>query len=89
MGCRRLGKPHPRAPPAGRLVEQTRSDMNYSKRFLVEPGAKVKLHKIDPSYIDPDVTEKDALAETKKLCKKNLRTSVSLSVRKCSNELIW
>jgi len=44
--------------------------MNYSKRFVVEPGAKVKLHKIDPGYIDSDLTEKDALAETKKLCKK-------------------
>ena len=44
--------------------------MNYSKRFVVEPGAKVKLHKIDPGYIDPDVTEQDALAETKKLCKR-------------------
>jgi hypothetical protein len=38
--------------------------MNYAKRFVVEPGAKVKLHKIDPGYIDPDVTEKEALAET-------------------------
>jgi hypothetical protein len=35
--------------------------MNYSKRFIVEPGTKVKLHKIDPGYIDPDATEKDAL----------------------------
>ena len=26
--------------------------MNYSKRFVVEPGDKVKLHKIDPGYID-------------------------------------
>jgi hypothetical protein len=52
--------------------------MNYSKRFVVEPGAKVKLHKIDPAHIDPDLTEKDALAETKKLCKKlrNLQTKL-------------
>ena len=32
--------------------------MNYSKRFVVEPGARVKLNRIDPGYIDPDVTEK-------------------------------
>ena len=38
--------------------------MNYCKRFVVEPGAKVKLHKIDPGFIDPDQTEKNALAET-------------------------
>jgi hypothetical protein len=44
--------------------------MNYSKRFVVEAGARVKLHKIDPGYIDPEVTEKDALAQTKKLCKR-------------------
>ena len=43
--------------------------MHYFKRFIVEPGAKMKLHKIDPGYIDPDVTEQDALTETKKLCK--------------------
>ena len=44
--------------------------MNYSKRFVVEPGSRVKLHKTDAGYIDPDLTEKDALAETAKLCKK-------------------
>jgi len=52
--------------------------MNYSKRFIVEPGARVKLHKIDPGYIDPDMTEKDALAETKKLCKKLRKLQASL-----------
>jgi hypothetical protein len=39
--------------------------MNYSKRFVVEPGAKANLRKVDPSYVDPDMTEQDALAETK------------------------
>jgi hypothetical protein len=39
--------------------------MTYSKRFVVKPGAKVNLRKVDPSYVDPDLTEQDALAETK------------------------
>ena len=26
--------------------------MNYRKRFVVEPGAKVRLDKIDPSFKD-------------------------------------
>ena len=62
--------------------------MNYSKRFVVEPGAKVKLHKIDPGYIDPDVTEKDALAETKKLCKKLRKLQASLYSEKQRSVLI-
>ncbi len=52
--------------------------MNYTKRFMVEPGTKVKLHKIDPGYIDPDVTEKEALAETRKLCKRLRKVQASL-----------
>jgi PPK2 family polyphosphate:nucleotide phosphotransferase len=56
--------------------------MNYSKRFIVEPGDRVKLHKIDPGYIDPDVTEKDALAETNKLCKKLRKLQTSLYCEK-------
>ena len=36
--------------------------MTYSKRFVVKPGAKVNLRKVDPSYVDPDMTEQDALA---------------------------
>jgi PPK2 family polyphosphate:nucleotide phosphotransferase len=62
--------------------------MNYSKRFVVEPGAKVKLHKIDPGYIDPDVTEKDALAETEKLCKKLRKLQASLYGEKQRSVLI-
>jgi hypothetical protein len=31
--------------------------MNYTNRFVVEPGAKVKLHKVDPGTIDPDLSE--------------------------------
>jgi PPK2 family polyphosphate:nucleotide phosphotransferase len=62
--------------------------MNYSKRFAVEPGAKVKLHKIDPGYIDPDVTEKDALAETKKLCKRLRKLQTSLYSEKQRSALI-
>jgi PPK2 family polyphosphate:nucleotide phosphotransferase len=62
--------------------------MNYSKRFVVEPGDRVKLHKIDPGYIDPEVTEKDALAETKKLCKKLRKLQTSLYSEKQRSVLI-
>jgi PPK2 family polyphosphate:nucleotide phosphotransferase len=62
--------------------------MNYSKRFVVEPGTKVKLHKIDPGYIDPDLTEKDALAETEKLCKKLRKLQASLYNEKQRSVLI-
>jgi PPK2 family polyphosphate:nucleotide phosphotransferase len=62
--------------------------MNYSKRFVVEPGSKVKLHKIDPAYVDPDLTEKDALAQTKKLCKKLRRLQASLYGEKQRSVLI-
>jgi len=62
--------------------------MNYSKRFVVEPGARVKLRKIDPGYIDPDVTEKDALAETKKLCKRLRELQASLYSEKQRSVLI-
>jgi len=56
--------------------------MNYSKRFVVDPGAKVKLHQVDPGYIDPDVNEKDALKETKKLCKRLRKLQASLYCEK-------
>jgi PPK2 family polyphosphate:nucleotide phosphotransferase len=62
--------------------------MNYLKRFVVEPGDKVKLHKIDPGYIEPDLTEKDALAETKKLCKKLRKLQTSLYCEKQRSMLI-
>jgi PPK2 family polyphosphate:nucleotide phosphotransferase len=62
--------------------------MNYSKRFVVEPGARVKLHKIDPGYIDPDVTEKAALAETKKLCNRLRKLQAALHSEKKQSVLI-
>jgi PPK2 family polyphosphate:nucleotide phosphotransferase len=62
--------------------------MNYSKRFIVEPGAKVKLYKIDPGYIDPDMTEQDALAETKKLCKKLRKLQTKLYSEKQRSMLV-
>jgi PPK2 family polyphosphate:nucleotide phosphotransferase len=62
--------------------------MNYSKRFAVEPGAKVQLHNIDPGYVDADLTEKDALAETKKLCKKLRKLQASLYSEKQRSVLI-
>jgi PPK2 family polyphosphate:nucleotide phosphotransferase len=62
--------------------------MNYSKRFVVEPGSRVKLHKTEAGYIDPDVTEKDALAETAKLCKKLRKLQASLYSEKQRSVLI-
>jgi polyphosphate kinase 2 (PPK2 family) len=62
--------------------------MNYSKRFVVELGAKVKLHKIDPGYIDTDMTEQDALAETKKLCKRLRKLQAALYSEKQRSVLI-
>jgi PPK2 family polyphosphate:nucleotide phosphotransferase len=48
----------------------------------------VKLHKIDPGYIDPDVTEKDALAQTKRLCKRLRELQASLYCEKQRSVLI-
>jgi PPK2 family polyphosphate:nucleotide phosphotransferase len=62
--------------------------MNYSKRFVVEPGAKVNLRNVDPCYVDPDMTEKDALTETKKLCKKLRKLQTSLYCEKQRSVLI-
>src|SRR5215472_16930649 len=62
--------------------------MNYSKRFVVEPGANVKLHEVDPGYIDPEVTEQDALAETKKLRKRLIKLQASLFCEKQRSVLI-
>jgi PPK2 family polyphosphate:nucleotide phosphotransferase len=40
--------------------------MDYRKRFVVEPGAKVRLSKIDPSYTGKDETHDKALSEIQK-----------------------
>lgn len=40
--------------------------MNYSKKFIVEPGSKVRLAKIDPSYSGKHETHKTAVAEIAK-----------------------
>lgn len=40
--------------------------MNYRKAFVVEPGAKVHLAKIDPAYAGKHKADKTALAETAK-----------------------
>jgi hypothetical protein len=45
-------------------ISSWRQDMNYSKQFMVEARTNVKLHEIDPGYIDSDMTEEvAALAE--------------------------
>jgi PPK2 family polyphosphate:nucleotide phosphotransferase len=62
--------------------------MNYSKRFIVEPGDQVKLHKIDPGCLDPEVTEKDALAQTKQLCKRLRELQAALYCEKQRSVLI-
>jgi PPK2 family polyphosphate:nucleotide phosphotransferase len=62
--------------------------MNYAKQFLVEPGTNVKLHKIDPGYIDPDLSEEEALKETKKLCKRLRKLQASLYCEKQRSVLI-
>ena len=40
--------------------------MDYRKRFAVEPGAKVRLSKIDPSYTGKHVSHEKALPELQK-----------------------
>ena len=41
--------------------------MNYGKRFVVEPGAKVRLDKVDPGFKDKhDESHKDATPEIQK-----------------------
>jgi PPK2 family polyphosphate:nucleotide phosphotransferase len=40
--------------------------MNYRKKFLVEPGAKVRLSKIDPAYTGKHKTHERALPEIQK-----------------------
>ncbi len=44
--------------------------MDYRKLFLVEPGKRLKLAKMDPGYCGKDVSEKDAKAEIEKCCGK-------------------
>src|SRR5215831_18982865 len=38
--------------------------MDYRKKFVVEPGAKLKLSKLDPSYKGKHESESDAKKET-------------------------
>lgn len=40
--------------------------MDYRKKFMVEPGAKVRLSKIDPSYTGEHETQEKAASETAK-----------------------
>jgi PPK2 family polyphosphate:nucleotide phosphotransferase len=42
--------------------------MDYRKRFIVEPGSKIKLAGIDPGYTPKHLTETEAKAETDKHC---------------------
>jgi len=40
--------------------------MNYGKKFIVEPGSKVRLSKIDPAYAGKHESHQTAIAETAK-----------------------
>jgi PPK2 family polyphosphate:nucleotide phosphotransferase len=40
--------------------------MDYRKRFIVEPGSKIKLSRIDPGYAPKHLSETEAKAETEK-----------------------
>ena len=42
--------------------------MNFRKKFVVEPGTKVRLSKVDAAYKGKDFTEEQAAAETQKDC---------------------
>jgi PPK2 family polyphosphate:nucleotide phosphotransferase len=44
--------------------------MDYRKKFVVEPGARVKLQKIDPDYTGKHVSKKSAESATEKHCGK-------------------
>jgi PPK2 family polyphosphate:nucleotide phosphotransferase len=44
--------------------------VNYRKKFLVEPGKKIKLSKVDAAYEGKGITEEEALTEIKKDCKR-------------------
>ena len=48
----------------------------------------MKLHTIDPGYVDPDVSEQDALAHLKKLCKKLRKLQAALYSEKQRSVLI-
>src|SRR6516225_4220134 len=50
--------------PGGRATaELAGEDMDYRKKFVVEPGGKLKLSKLDPSYKGKHETESDAKKE--------------------------
>ena len=42
--------------------------MDYRKEFVVKPGTKVKLGKLDPGYTGKHMSEQDALATLQKHC---------------------
>ena len=45
------------------MSQDDHNKMDYRKKFMVEPGAKVRLSKIDASYTGKDETHEQALAE--------------------------
>ena len=44
--------------------------MDYRNKFLVKPGERIKLRKIDAGYTGEHVSKKDALPKTEKHCEK-------------------
>lgn len=43
--------------------------MDFRKEFVVEPGTKVRLRKIDATYKDKDPTEQQAATQTQQYCR--------------------
>jgi PPK2 family polyphosphate:nucleotide phosphotransferase len=55
------------APPSrGREAHDREASMNYGKKFIVKPGVKLRLGKIDPSYTGKHESHETAIEETAK-----------------------
>ena len=48
---------------AGYQFQELMSNMEYTKKFRVEPDSKVDLAKVDADFKDEHTSQKDALAE--------------------------
>src|SRR5260370_9024951 len=56
----------PEAHFSGKCSNERKRDMDYRKKFLVEPGGKVRLAKIDPSYSGKHETHATSTPEIQK-----------------------
>ena len=62
--------------------------MDYRKRFLVEPGSKLKLDKISPAYAEKHISEAQAKADTEEYCAKLTQSQYLLYAEKQHSLLI-